>query len=85
MKVRKRTEAVNAWYYEPETRTAIIHILDQHKQDFIPFGNNIILNTRDGQLTITPGDYLIKGSQGNFYNCKEDIFNATYDIVTETL
>lgn len=76
---------MNAWYYEPGTRVAIIHILDQHEQDFIPFGKNIILNTRDGQLTITPGDYLIQGSQGNFYNCKEDVFNATYEIVTENL
>jgi hypothetical protein len=27
----------------------------------------------------TMGDYVIKGVQGEFYPCKPDIFEATYD------
>lgn len=27
------------------------------------------------------GDYIIKGVQGEFYPCKPDIFEATYDEV----
>ena len=84
MKVRKKTDVVDAWYYDVENRHAIIRILDEHRQDFIPFGKGIHLNTRDGKLFLAPGDYLIKGKLGNFYNCKEDVFNATYEIVTET-
>ena len=29
------------------------------------------------------GDYIIKGVQGEFYPCKPDIFNATYEVVSE--
>lgn len=29
----------------------------------------------------TEGDYIIKGIQGEFYSCKPDIFNATYEEV----
>ncbi len=29
----------------------------------------------------TPGDYIIKGVKGEFYPCKPDIFDATYEIV----
>ena len=84
MKVRKRTDIVEAWYYDLENRHMIIRILDEHQQEFMPFGKDIILHTRDGQLTISPGDYLIKGKMGNFYNCKEDVFYQNYEIITET-
>lgn len=29
----------------------------------------------------TEGDWIIKGVQGEFYACKPDIFNATYEAV----
>jgi hypothetical protein len=29
------------------------------------------------------GDYIIKGVQGEFYPCKPDIFEETYEIVEE--
>ena len=29
----------------------------------------------------TEGDYIIRGVQGEFYPCKPDIFNATYEPV----
>ena len=84
MKVRKKSDTVDAWYYDEESRHHIIRILDEHRQEFMPFGKGIILFTKDGELLISPGDYLIKGKMGNFYNCKEDVFNANYEIVTET-
>lgn len=31
----------------------------------------------------TEGDWIIKGVQGEFYPCKPDIFNATYERVSE--
>lgn len=31
----------------------------------------------------TEGDYVIRGVQGEFYACKPDIFNQTYEKVTE--
>jgi len=30
-------------------------------------------------MTASPGDYIIKGVQGEFYPCKPDIFEATYE------
>lgn len=30
------------------------------------------------------GDYIIKGVQGEFYPVKEDIFEATYEVVNES-
>lgn len=42
---------------------------------------SIIIPTLEGNMTAKPGDYIIKGVNGEFYPCKTDIFNKTYDLV----
>ena len=37
--------------------------------------------TLEGTMTANPGDWVIKGVQGEFYPCKADIFAATYERV----
>ena len=37
--------------------------------------------TLEGVMTARPGDYIIKGVQGEFYPCKPDIFESTYERV----
>ena len=39
------------------------------------------INTLEGPITASPGDYIIRGVQGEFYPCKPDIFAATYERV----
>ncbi|MGO2030634.1 MAG: hypothetical protein ACTH2A_06775 [Glutamicibacter ardleyensis] len=36
--------------------------------------------TLEGVMTALPGDWIIKGVQGEFYPCKPDIFEATYEV-----
>lgn len=38
--------------------------------------------TLNGPVTFTEGEYIVKGIQGEFYPCKADIFEATYEILT---
>lgn len=42
---------------------------------------NIIISTLEGDMTASNGDWIIKGVKGEFYPCKPDIFEATYDAV----
>lgn len=35
--------------------------------------------TLEGRMTVQVGDWIIKGVQGEFYPCKPDIFEATYE------
>lgn len=37
------------------------------------------IHTLEGDLLLTPGDWIIKGIKGEFYPCKPDIFEATYE------
>jgi hypothetical protein len=42
----------------------------------------IEIHTLEGTMTAEVGDWIIKGVQGEFYPCKPDIFDATYEQVT---
>lgn len=41
------------------------------------------INTLEGTMTCSVGDFVIKGIKGEFYPCKPDIFEATYQKVEE--
>ena len=52
---------------KPSDRTDVAYWLD------IP--------TLEGVMKASPGDYIIRGVQGEFYPCKPEIFEATYERV----
>ena len=39
----------------------------------------LLIATLEGVMQAKPGDYIIRGVQGEFYPCKPDIFEATYE------
>lgn len=41
------------------------------------------ISTLEGDLKVSKYDYVIKGVKGEFYPCKPDIFNETYEEVNE--
>lgn len=41
----------------------------------------MIIDTLEGTMTAQRGDYIIKGIKGEFYPCKPDIFEQSYEIV----
>jgi hypothetical protein len=44
-------------------------------------GDHWYLETLEGPLKISDKDWIIKGIKGEFYPCKPEIFEATYDPV----
>ena len=45
-----------------------------------PYG--IAIKTLEGVMVAEPGDWIIRGVQGEFYPCKPDIFEATYEAAS---
>lgn len=37
------------------------------------------IQTLEGRMSARPGDWIIRGVHGEFYPCKPEIFEATYD------
>jgi len=41
----------------------------------------LVIKTLEGDMVARQGDFVIKGVNGEFYPCKPDIFEKTYEIV----
>ena len=55
-------------------------------ETFVPSGKyhddgTFSIPTLEGLMHVSVGDYVIKGVQGEFYPCKPDIFEQTYEPV----
>lgn len=50
-------------------------ILDKSTDIFEGF----FINTLEGRMQVSPNDYVIKGLKGEFYPCKSEIFELSYD------
>lgn len=43
----------------------------------------LVIKTLEGDMLAEVGDFIIKGVHDEFYPCKPDIFEKTYDLVEE--
>ena len=48
-----------------------------------PTGEYVQIKTLEGTMTAIVGDWIIKGIKDEFYPCKPDIFEATYEPVED--
>jgi len=47
--------------------------------DWTKIEGGLIIKTLEGEHIATIGDYIIKGVKGEYYPCKPDIFEITYE------
>lgn len=45
---------------------------------------SVVIDTLEGVMTANIGDWVIRGVKGEFYPCKPEIFEATYEPVETT-
>lgn len=46
--------------------------------------HHIAIRTLEGTMNAGLGDWIIRGVQGEFYPCRGDIFETTYELVTDS-
>lgn len=91
MKFRKKPVVIEAIQLREDTLSEIYAFMGiKGKGSFSDCGHGI--DPSDGKFKITTlegvhvanvGDYIIRGVSGEFYPCKPDIFNKTYDAVED--
>ncbi len=72
-------DAVHAWANGPEFDPN-----DDEQWTKAPVGGDemeVHITTLEGTMVGLPGDWIIRGVKGEFYPCKPDIFDATYEPV----
>lgn len=76
MKFRKKPVVVEALKWDGENTDEVSWFLHC---DPVPRQAPILIETLEGEMTAQVGDWIIKGVKGEFYPCKPDIFEATYE------
>lgn len=80
-KFRKKPVIVEAMQFTDETKNQVFNwITCSCYPTFDDAGNPTLkIQTLEGDMIASLGDWVIKGVKGEFYPCKPDIFEATYE------
>lgn len=86
-KYRKKPVVIDAVQFDGTEESAINIASIEDFEGVIDFksGNfdGFYILTLEGRMHVSPGDYVIRGVQGEYYPCKPDIFEMTYEKVED--
>lgn len=86
MKFRKKPIVIEAIKFDSDDISKMLNawgptfgraIIEQVSDSYM------VIHTLEGNHIASFGDYIIKGIKGEFYPCKSDIFEASYEPVEE--
>lgn len=92
MKFRKKPVVIEAVQWFKDGDHPAVKQSSAFYHEIGPFSPGIInkserkyryIKTLEGNITVTPGDWIITGVNGEHYPCKPDIFEKTYEQVTD--
>jgi hypothetical protein len=82
---RKKPVVITAVQYDGNFRCLDVFSINEVSHFVISRdeeGNQCIkIPTLEGEMTASIGDYIVRGIKGEYYPCKPDIFEATYEKV----
>ncbi len=90
MRYQKKSVIIEAWQFTrynfskgiPRWIEYVEQERNQNVQLWSQYGGEIIggeIKTLEGNMKVSENDYIIKGVHGEFYPCKPDIFEETYE------
>ena len=82
MKYRTKPIVIKAIQYTGDNKIEILDFTNYTASLNNPH-KHLTIPTLEGDMRADVGDWIIKGIQGEFYPCKPDIFEETYEIVKE--
>ena len=82
MKYRKKPAVVETMQLTEEN---LLEVKEWCNGELVPnaetSGYDLYISTLEGIMHADINDYIIQGVEGNFYPCKPDIFEKTYEVV----
>ena len=79
--VRKSDPTILAEYLFNECPKWLSDAWDDGVLFFEDEAKSLYIKTLEGTMRVDVGDYVIRGIQGEIYQCKPDIFEQTYERV----
>ena len=88
-KYKKKPVVIEAIQFTNDNRNQVLSWLQSQQMNiYHSFYKDshpvIIIPTLEGEMRASIGDFIIKGVQGEFYPCKPDIFEKTYEQIEES-
>ena len=83
MKFRKKPVVIEAVQFtdNPQSIEDLSRFMDETTISYAGEEPAVLIKTLEGTMMANVGDWIIKGVNGEFYPCKPDIFEKTYEIV----
>lgn len=83
-KFRKKPVVIEAVRYTEDSRSRLIEWCEPRHTFMDDDGclcesAHLFIQTAEGEMRAELGDWIIRGVKGEFYPCKPDIFEATYE------
>jgi hypothetical protein len=80
MKFRKKPVVIEAVRWMTDNYNEVVNFVGE-KMSPLGNGRDLAIHTLEGDMRCLPFDWIIRGVKGEFYPCKPDIFEATYEPV----
>lgn len=77
---RKKPVEIEAIQLTTENLYECVEFIGNEK-DYTLEDDNLTIHTLEGNMLVSEHDYIIKGVKDEFYPCKPDIFEITYERV----
>lgn len=90
-KFRKKPVVIEAVQFKgtPKSALDVGDVFDIEGMKFKPSSDleygDLMIPTLEGNMLAKENDWIIKGVNGEFYPCKPDIFEKTYDAVDDAI
>ena len=81
-KYRKKPVVIEAMQFTDSDKNRVFNFVTCNRYAAFEDENPVLkIQALEGVMTASLGDYIIKGVNGEFYPCKPDIFEKTYERV----
>lgn len=81
MKFRKKPVVIDAFHFGYDNFVPEWFRIAEGNGRLREYAGEVKINTPEGVMTASFGDWIIKGVAGEIYPCKAAIFDATYEAV----
>ena len=82
MKFIKKPIAVEAIQWTGGNVDEIMNFMEDNPPVF-DYWNRITIQTLEGEMKAPVGSWIIRGPKGEYYPCRGDIFEETYEQISE--
>jgi hypothetical protein len=79
-KYRKKPVIIDAWQYTGTNSAQIMQWVCSNGHSAIEANDELRIDTLEGTMVVSPTDWVICGVAGEFYPCKNSIFQQTYEV-----